>query len=96
MYVYVSIYEIDDDLDHVRSGTGVRRISSNDGVTPTTRLLAKLLYIVLAPTNDAGSMVELPTVKAGQEICGEEALARGLVYLSLMHYFCHIHALFVT
>ena len=57
--------------------------------------LQNLLGIVPAPTNNAGSMAELPPAKAGQGKCGEEALARGHVYHLLMRYLCHIHALLV-
>ena len=57
--------------------------------------MQNLLGVVPAPMNNAGSMAELPPAKAGQGNCEEEALARGLVYLSLMRYLYHIHALLV-
>ena len=60
------------------------------------QLTTWLLDIVPASMNNAGSTAGLPPTKAGQGNCGEEALARGLVYHLLMRYLFHNQALLVT
>ena len=58
----------------------------------TTCCRKYLLSVVLAPTNHTGSTAELPPREGRKDLRrGQEALARGLVYLSLMCYLCHIH-----
>ena len=85
-------------LDCILGGTGVLQSSSDNGVTPinnsaarrTYRASYQLLQMMLV------AQWSCPPAKEGQGNYKEEALARGLVYLSLMRYVCHIHALLVT
>ena len=84
-------------LDRILGGGRVRRNSSDDGVTPinnstacrTCWMSSRLSQTMLVARRSCHP------VKAGQGTCGEEALARGLAYLSLMCYLCHIRALLV-
>ena len=96
MYSYMSSGD-DDDLDCILE----RWVSDEIVIMAMMELpqqhscLQNLLGVLLAPMNDAISMWSCHSAKAGEGNFGEEDLARGLVYLSLMHYLGHTHTLLV-
>ena len=94
------IYEIscmssgdDDDLDRISGRTMsyevVAMTESPQLHTLTARRTCWTSYRLPRMTLVAQRSCHL--TKAGQGVCGEEALARDLVYLSLMRYLRHIH-----
>ena len=87
----------DNDLDHILGGPVsdelVTVVMTESPQQPGC--LQNLLGVLPAPTNDAGRMAELPLCEGRTGNCREEVLAKGLVYLSLMCYLCHTHALLV-
>ena len=90
------IYEIscmssadDDDLDRILGGPVSNEVTPINN--PAARRTCWASYRL--PRTMLVSRRSCHRAKAGQGNCREEAL-EGLVYLSLMRYLCHIHALF--
>ena len=91
MYVHTHLWDRRRSRRHP-SGTGVRRNSSVDGVTPINNPDAcRTCWVSYRlPRTMLVARRSFPPAKAGQGNCGKEALARGLFYLTFdtsMHYF---------